>query len=53
VLSYSPSDEDLMLSFSAAPNTGGVQNVSNLESSSLIRDWFSTIQKQQGFQTKQ
>lgn len=53
VLSYSPSDDDLMLSFSAAPNTGGVQNVSNLESSSLIRDWFSTVQKQQGFQTKQ
>lgn len=53
VLSYSPSDEDLMLSFSAAPNTGGVQNVSNFESSSLIRDWFSTVQKQQGFQTKQ
>ena len=53
VLDFSPSEEDLMLSFSAAPNTGGVQNVSNMESSSLIRSWFSTVQKQLGFQSRQ
>ena len=53
VLEFSPSDEDLMLSFSAAPNTRGVQNVSNLESSSLIRSWFSAVQKQLGFQSRQ
>jgi hypothetical protein len=53
VLDFSPSEENLMLSFSAAPNTGGVQNVSNMESSSLIRSWFSTVQKQLGFQSRQ
>ena len=53
VLDFSPSEEDLMLSFSAAPNTGGVQNISNMESSSLIRSWFSTVQKQLGFQSRQ
>ena len=53
VLDFSPSEEDLMLSFSAAPNTGGVQNVSNMESSSLIRSWFSAVQKQLGFQSRQ
>ena len=52
VLEFSPSDEDLMLSFSNAPNTSGVQNVSNMESSSLIRNWFSAIQKQLGFQSR-
>ncbi|MFM8571323.1 MAG: hypothetical protein ACKOAU_06975 [Pirellula sp.] len=53
VLEFSPSNEDLMLSFSTAPNTSGVQNVSNLESSTSIRNWFSTLQKQLGFQSRQ
>lgn len=53
VLDFSPSQEDLMLSFSAAPNTTGVQNISNMESSSLIRSWFSTVQKKLGFQSRQ
>jgi len=53
VLEFSPSDEDLMLSFSTAPNTSGVQNASNQESSDLIGSWFSTIQKQLGFQFRQ
>jgi hypothetical protein len=52
VLEFSPSDEDLMLGFANAPTTSGVQNVSNMESSSLIRNWFSTIQKQTGFQSR-
>lgn len=53
VLEFSPSDEDLMLSFSTAPNTSGVQNASNQESSDLMSSWFSTVKKQLGFQFRQ
>ena len=52
VARFLPGDDDLMVQFSQAPTTTGIQNISNLESSNSIRSWFAAIQKQLGFQSR-
>jgi hypothetical protein len=52
VQGFNPTEDDLMARFSTAPTTAGVQNVSTLESNSSISGWFSTLQKQLGFQSR-
>ena len=52
VQGFNPTEDDLMARFSTAPTTAGVQNVSTMESNSSISGWFSTLQKQLGFQSR-
>jgi hypothetical protein len=48
VVSFSPSDQELLTRFAAAPNTTGVRNVANLEARLSFPAWFSNLQKQLG-----
>jgi hypothetical protein len=48
VVSFFPSDEDLVGRFATAPNITGVRNAANLDSTRSLPAWFSNLQKQLG-----
>jgi hypothetical protein len=52
VISYSPSDEELLTRFSSAPNTTGVQNAASLDSARTLPAWYNNLQKQLGLQQR-